>query len=90
MTFLVPPELLDAADRAGLEASAKGAAASGTPFLSFFTPDRMLALATEAGFKEVEHVSAAAFRRRDPTAAFTLHDIAWRGELQIMTSATGS
>ena len=43
-----------------------------------------------AATPSAEHVSAAAFRRRDPTAAFTLHDIAWRSELQIMTSATGT
>jgi hypothetical protein len=38
----------------------KGARASGTPFISFFTPAQMLALAREAGFSEVRHVSAAA------------------------------
>jgi O-methyltransferase involved in polyketide biosynthesis len=59
MSFLLPFELAEPALRPGLEASQKGAAASGTPFLSFFTPAEMLALAREAGFKEVRHVSAA-------------------------------
>src|SRR6185369_3474344 len=36
------------------------------------------------------HVSAAGFRRRDPTAACTLHDIAGWGEVQIMTAPTGT
>jgi methyltransferase (TIGR00027 family) len=56
MSFLLPAELLDEADRAGLEASEQGAKASGTPFASFYTPDEMLALAQEAGFREVRHV----------------------------------
>jgi len=64
MTFLVPPEMLDDADRAGLEASAKGAAASGTPFLSFFEPSEIVAMAREAGFKDARHVSADTLNAR--------------------------
>jgi methyltransferase (TIGR00027 family) len=64
MTFLVPPELLDDADRAGLEASAKGAAAAGTPFLSFFMPEEIVAMAREAGFKDARHVSADLLNER--------------------------
>jgi methyltransferase (TIGR00027 family) len=59
MSFLVPMERAEAAARPGLEQSAKGARASGTPFLSFFEPADLLALAREAGFREVRHVSAA-------------------------------
>jgi methyltransferase (TIGR00027 family) len=59
MTFLLPAELLDAADRAGLEASSRGARNSGTPFISFFSPDEMMGLARAAGFREVQHVSTA-------------------------------
>ena len=51
MTFLLPTELLDDADRPGFEAAEKGARAAGTPFISFYTPDEMLALAREAGFR---------------------------------------
>jgi methyltransferase (TIGR00027 family) len=58
MTFLLPPELADQAVRGGLEASRKGAQASGTPFISFFTPEEMVALASAAGFTDVRHVSA--------------------------------
>ncbi|MGH7194912.1 MAG: SAM-dependent methyltransferase, partial [Candidatus Saccharimonadales bacterium] len=40
------------------------ARASGTPFLSFFTAPEMLALAHDAGFREVERVSAACLTER--------------------------
>lgn len=60
MSFLLPIELADADVRFGMERAIEGARASGTPFISFFTPDEMLALARAAGFKEVRHVSAAA------------------------------
>jgi methyltransferase (TIGR00027 family) len=56
MTFLLPIELLDEPDRAGLQMAEKGARASGTPFLSFFAPADMLALAHEAGFRTARHV----------------------------------
>jgi methyltransferase (TIGR00027 family) len=58
MSFLVPIELVDEADRPGLEASSRGAQASGTPFVSFYTPDEMVGLARDAGFRAVEHVSS--------------------------------
>lgn len=64
MTFVPPIELADPALRPGLELAAKGARASGTPFISFFTPADILALAREAGFREVGHVSAAALNER--------------------------
>jgi methyltransferase (TIGR00027 family) len=64
MTFLLPLELADPEARPGLELAAKGARASGTPFISFFTPSEMLTLAREVGFKIVQHVSAAALAQR--------------------------
>jgi O-methyltransferase involved in polyketide biosynthesis len=64
MTFLLPLELADPEVRPGLERAVQGARASGTPFLSFLTPAEMLALAREAGFREVQHVSAAALTQR--------------------------
>ena len=64
MTFLLPLELADAEVRPGLEMAEKGARASGTPFLSFFTPAEMLKLGRNAGFREVRHVSAATLARR--------------------------
>ena len=57
MTFTLPADLIDEADRAALEATKPQAQAAGTPFLSFYTPPEMLELARDAGFKDVRHVS---------------------------------
>lgn len=59
MSFLLPIELADPEVRPGIERAVEGARASGTPFISFFTPAEMLSLAREAGFKDARHVSAA-------------------------------
>jgi len=64
MTFLVPIERADPEVRPGLQMAEKGARASGTLFISFFTPAEMLTLARAAGFKDVRHVSAAAHAKR--------------------------
>ena len=64
MTFMPPVELIEPEDRQMAETARKGAAASGTPFISFFRPAEMLTLAREAGFKEVRHVPAASLARR--------------------------
>jgi methyltransferase (TIGR00027 family) len=64
MTFLLPLELADAEVRPGLQMAAKGARASGTPFISFFRPDEMLAMARTAGFRDAQHVSAAMLTQR--------------------------
>jgi len=64
MTFLLPLEFAGPEVRPGLELAAKGARANGTPFISFFTPTEMLALAHEAGFREAQHASAATLAQR--------------------------
>jgi O-methyltransferase involved in polyketide biosynthesis len=64
MTFLLPAPLLDDADRSGLQASEQGARASGTPFISFYTPADMLDLAREAGFSDVRHVPGSWLAQR--------------------------
>ena len=64
MTFLLPSELLDEQDRQGLAIAENGARAAGTPFLSFFSPDEMLALARAAGFAGARHVPAAELNAR--------------------------
>ncbi len=64
LSFLLPLELADPQDRPGLQAAMEGARRSGTPFISFFTPAEILAMAREAGFREVEHVSADALAQR--------------------------
>ena len=64
MTFLLPLEMADPEVRPGLEMAEKGAHASGTPFISFFTPQEIQAMALEAGFKDAKHVSAADLTER--------------------------
>jgi methyltransferase (TIGR00027 family) len=64
MTFLLPSELLNEADRGGLQMAERGARASGTPFVSFYRPDEILALARGAGFKGATHVSGEALAER--------------------------
>ncbi|MBS0222187.1 MAG: class I SAM-dependent methyltransferase [Proteobacteria bacterium] len=64
MTFLLPLELMDAEIRPGFERAAQGARASGTPFISFFAPAEILALARQAGFGSAQHVSSADLARR--------------------------
>jgi methyltransferase (TIGR00027 family) len=58
MTFLLPTDLVDDADRPGYQAAQDGARQSGTPFISFYTPAQMVSLALDAGFRHAEHVSA--------------------------------
>jgi methyltransferase (TIGR00027 family) len=64
MTFLLPIELVDEADRPGLEMSTRGARASGTPFISFYSPEEMLAVARGAGFRDAEHISSRSLADR--------------------------
>lgn len=63
-TFLLPLKLVAEEDRPLWEMSERGARASGTPFISFFSPEDMLALARDAGFRQVQHVSGADIVRR--------------------------
>ncbi|MYT14501.1 methyltransferase, TIGR00027 family [Streptomyces sp. SceaMP-e96] len=64
MTFMLPTELVDDADRPALEATKPQAQAAGTPFISFYTPQEMLALARDAGFEDAHHVPGAALAAR--------------------------
>jgi methyltransferase (TIGR00027 family) len=64
ITFILPLEWAEPEERVGREAAERGARASGTPFLSFFTPPEMIARAREAGFREVRHISGAALTER--------------------------
>jgi methyltransferase (TIGR00027 family) len=64
MTFLLPARLLDGGDRSGLQVSEQGARASGTPFISFYTPPEMLTLAREAGFSDIQHVPGTSLAER--------------------------
>jgi methyltransferase (TIGR00027 family) len=64
LSFMLPIQMTDPDVRPGIERAAAGARASGTPFVSFFTPPEMLTLAREAGFTMVQHVSADRLAQR--------------------------
>jgi methyltransferase (TIGR00027 family) len=64
MSFMLPLELVEPEERPGIEAAGRGARAAGTPFISFLAPAEILALAREAGFPDVMHVSAAQLTER--------------------------
>ena len=64
MTFMPPAELIYEHDRSGREFADTGAAASGTPFVSFYPPDRIVAMALDAGFTQARHVSAGLLNER--------------------------
>jgi methyltransferase (TIGR00027 family) len=64
MTFQPPLELLDPAERLGRARAENGARASGTPFISFFSPAEIVELAREAGFAEEWHVPATELNQR--------------------------
>ncbi len=57
MTFYLPIDLLDEVDKPLQLIAEKGAKEAGTPFISFFNPDEILALANKAGFKQAKTVS---------------------------------
>jgi methyltransferase (TIGR00027 family) len=64
MTFMCPMELADAEDRPARGWAEAGARAAGTPFVTFFSPEEIVAFARENGFKQARHVSAAMLNER--------------------------
>jgi O-methyltransferase involved in polyketide biosynthesis len=59
MTFMVPTDLLDEQDLAARQGAERGARAGGTPFLSYYSPQDMLALAKDADFDSARIVSSS-------------------------------
>ena len=59
MTFMIPMDLAEPDERIVRQFAENGARASGTPFISFFTPAEIVALALECGFHEAHHVPPA-------------------------------
>lgn len=57
MTFILPLEMIDEADKPLQQISEKGARNAGTPFVSFFSPHEILELAHRAGLKEAKAIS---------------------------------
>lgn len=78
MTFYLPFDLLDDKDKPLQEIAEKGARSAGTPFVSFFSPGEMVALARDAGFKQLEVVSANDLAKRY-----------FKGRTDNLTPATG-
>ncbi|MGN6645170.1 MAG: class I SAM-dependent methyltransferase [Cytophaga sp.] len=64
MTFYLPIHLLDEEDRIMQEMGEKGARAAGTPFVSFFTPEEIIQLAVDAGFKNNTTISTKDMQNR--------------------------
>ena len=64
MTFMRPLELVAPEEREMHRATDAAARASGTPFISYYAPDDILAMAREAGFATVRHVTADDYPRR--------------------------
>ena len=57
MTFLLPLDLVDSGERSQHQMVYNRAKAAGTPFISFFSPSEIIALAHQVGFQDVKHVS---------------------------------
>lgn len=57
MTFMLALDALSSEERAIMEFVMEKAGESGTPFLSLFAPDEMVAMAKDAGFKNSQYVS---------------------------------
>ncbi|MEV6426248.1 class I SAM-dependent methyltransferase [Nocardia sp. NPDC051463] len=63
-TFMVPLELVGPEEQQLRRYVEQGARASGTPFISFFGPDEIVALAEDAGFAATQHISTSDIDRR--------------------------
>jgi methyltransferase (TIGR00027 family) len=64
MTFMLPEELVPAEEQAMHRATNAAARASGTPFISYYAPDDILAMARAAAFKTARHVTADDYTER--------------------------
>jgi methyltransferase (TIGR00027 family) len=64
MTFMQPLDLVEPGEQAMHRATNAAARASGTPFISYYAPDEILAMARDSGFKTARHVSAADYTQR--------------------------
>jgi methyltransferase (TIGR00027 family) len=64
MSFLLPLDLTEVEERHRLEVGQEVARAAGTPFVSLFSPEHMVALVRAAGFADVQHVAAGELTAR--------------------------
>ncbi len=58
MTFMLSLDLLDATEKSSMEFVMKKTQEAGTPFRSLFSPQEILTMAKETGFKKSKHISA--------------------------------
>jgi methyltransferase (TIGR00027 family) len=64
MTFMLPLDLVDVAERPMQESVEAAAAGSGAPFISHYAPGEMVEMCYAAGFSAVQHVSPDDLTRR--------------------------
>jgi methyltransferase (TIGR00027 family) len=64
MTFIQPLELVPTEEQALHQATNTAARASGTPFISYYAPDEIVAMARGAGFTTATHVTAEDYATR--------------------------
>jgi methyltransferase (TIGR00027 family) len=64
MTYLLPVNLVDPDEQAMHRATDAAARAAGTPFISYYAPDDILAMARDAGFATATNVTAADYTQR--------------------------
>jgi methyltransferase (TIGR00027 family) len=64
MTFMQPLELVAPEEQDMHRATNAAARASGTPFISYYSPDEIVTMAREAGFPAARHVTAADYTQR--------------------------
>ncbi|MDT5398034.1 MAG: hypothetical protein QOK33_1265 [Mycobacterium sp.] len=64
MTFMQPVELVEPEEQVIHRATDAAARAAGTPFISYYAPDEILAMARDAGFATARHVTAADYTQR--------------------------
>lgn len=62
-TFMPPLELIAEDERTVAEQVNKAAHAAGTPFISFYSPQEIVALATECGLRAARHVTGGEMAR---------------------------
>jgi len=63
MTYMRPLELVEPDEQAMHQATDAAARASRTPFISYYAPDDILAMARDAGFATARHVTAEDYTR---------------------------
>jgi methyltransferase (TIGR00027 family) len=64
ITYLLPVELVEPEEQPVHHTTDEAARASGTPFISYYTPQEILAMAGDAGFATVQNVTADDYTQR--------------------------